>query len=68
MKEIYKRRYADDNVVEEDILLSSNNEDKINVFLNDYAKKNGYFKSGNIWININDNNQIIVVGNGDGLI
>lgn len=68
MKEIYKRRYINDNVVEEDILFSSKSEDEINNFLNDFVKNNDYVKFGKIWINKNDSNLVILLGNEEGLI
>lgn len=68
MKEIYKRRYANDSVVEEDILFSSKSEDEINNFLNDFVENNNYVRFGKIWINKNDNNLVILLGNEEGLI
>lgn len=68
MKEIYKRRYANDSVVEEDILFSSKSEDEINNFLNNFVEKNNYVRFGKIWINKNDNNLVILLGNEEGLI
>lgn len=68
MKEIYKRRYVNDSVAEEDILFSSKSEDEINNFLNDFVENNNYVRFGKIWINKNDNNLVILLGNEEGLI
>lgn len=68
MKEIYKRRYVNDSVAEEDILFSSKSEDEINEFLNDFVERNNYIKFGKIWVNQDDNNLVILLGNEEGLI
>lgn len=68
MKEIYKRRYVNDSVAEEDILFSSKSEDEINNFLNDFVENNNYVRFGKIWINKNANNLVILLGNEEGLI
>lgn len=68
MKEIYKRRYVNDSVAEEDILFSSKSEDEINEFLNDVVERNNYIKFGKIWVNQDDNNLVILLGNEEGLI
>lgn len=68
MKEIYKRRYVNDNIVEENIIFSSEDDDKITTFLINFAKKNNYIKFGKILVNQQDKDIIILLGNEKGLI